>query len=152
VSPDDLDGRLHDLGGGLIRVRAGDGEVQLASVSPAAGMDRRAPPRVEVVVDGWRFELEVDDERRALLKQRARRDHEHGPTGGPAEIRAIIPGRVVAVAVAPGDEIAIGDRLFVLEAMKMQNELRAHRAGRVSRIAVGEGQTVEAGDLLIVVE
>src|SRR5207244_11119753 len=72
--------------------------------------------------------------------------------GGPSELRAIIPGRVVSVDVAEGDTVEPGRRLLVLEAMKMQNELRAPRAGTVARSAVGPGQTVEAGDLLLGIE
>jgi biotin carboxyl carrier protein len=70
--------------------------------------------------------------------------------GGPTEVRAIIPGRVVSVSVAPGDEVVAGQQLLVVEAMKMQNELPAPRAGTVARIATETGQTVEVGDLLLV--
>ena len=69
---------------------------------------------------------------------------------GPIEVRAIIPGRVVSVAVAAGDAVAAGQRLLAVEAMKMENELRAPRDGTVERVAVAAGQTVELGDLLVV--
>jgi biotin carboxyl carrier protein len=62
----------------------------------------------------------------------------------------MIPGRVIAVAVAAGDAVQPGDPLLVVEAMKMQNELRAPRAGVVERVAVGAGTTVELDDLLVV--
>ena len=110
------------------------------------------PETVEVVVDGWRFLLEVEDDARARLRERATRDRDSASAGGPMEIRAIIPGRVVAVAVTPGDVLEAGQPLLILEAMKMQNELRSPRAGTVTRVAVGAGQTVEIGDLLVVVE
>jgi biotin carboxyl carrier protein len=119
--------------------------------APAASRATDGRDRVEVVVDGWRFELEVEDAARAELRERASRERGRGGHGGPTELRAIIPGRVVSVAVAPGDRVEIGDDLLVIEAMKMQNELRAPRAGVVERVAVGEGQTVELGDLLVVV-
>ena len=70
--------------------------------------------------------------------------------GGPLEIHAMIPGRVVAVAVAPGDVVAAGQTLLVVEAMKMQNELRTPRDGMVERVAVGVGETIDLGDLLVV--
>ena len=72
------------------------------------------------------------------------------PTGGPTEVRAIIPGRVVSVSVVPGDEVVAGQQLLVVEAMKMQNELRAPRPGTVASVAVGEGRTIEVGDVLLV--
>jgi biotin carboxyl carrier protein len=102
------------------------------------------------VVDGWRFELEVEDAARAALRRRATRAADAVATSGPLEIRAIIPGRVAAVRVTPGDEVIAGDTLLVVEAMKMQNELRATRSGAVQRVAVATGQTVEIGDLLVV--
>ena len=118
-----------------------------------AGRTRRtgnAPTRLEVVVDGWRFEVEVEDAARAALRRRATREPDAAETSGPAEIRAIIPGRVAAVRVTAGDEVEAGRTLLVVEAMKMQNELRAPRAGTVERVAVGEGETIENGDLLVV--
>jgi biotin carboxyl carrier protein len=119
----------------------------------AAGRGRHpgdGPARIEVVVDGWRFEVEVEDAARAALRRRATREADAAETSGPAEIRAIIPGRVAAVRVTAGDEVEAGRTLLVVEAMKMQNELRAPRAGTVERVAVGEGETIENGDLLVV--
>jgi biotin carboxyl carrier protein len=62
-----------------------------------------------------------------------------------------MPGRVVRVLVGEGDEVAPGQGLVVIEAMKMENELKSPRPGRVREVAVGEGQAVEAGALLVVV-
>jgi biotin carboxyl carrier protein len=158
VHPDDVRTRAHWIADDQIRIGVAGGEQVTATLARAERTGRpdrpdgRGPRRVEVVVDGWRFELEVEDERRASLRERARRDHEHGAAGGPAEIRAIIPGRVVTVGVTTGDEVEVGDRLFVLEAMKMQNELRAPRAGTVAKVTVGERSTIEVGDVLVVIE
>ena len=106
----------------------------------------------EVVVRGWRFELRVESERRAALRDRATRAGDAAGAGGPLEIRAIIPGRIVAVTVAVGDEVAAGQQLLVLEAMKMQNELRAPRDGRVAKVTAVPGANVEVGDPLLVIE
>jgi biotin carboxyl carrier protein len=122
-----------------------------AVVGAAGPPDRDGRRPVEVVVDGWRFELLVEDESRAALRERASRDRTAaGATGGPLEIRAIIPGRVMAVAVAPGDTVEAGQTLLAVEAMKMQNELRAPRAGTVTRVPAAAGATVEVGDVLVV--
>jgi biotin carboxyl carrier protein len=53
--------------------------------------------------------------------------------------------------VLPGDDVAAGQQILVVEAMKMQNELRAPREGTVERVAVAVGDTIEVGDLLVVV-
>ena len=122
-----------------------------AIVGTVGAPDRDGRRPVEVVVDGWRFELLVEDESRAALRERASRDRTAaGAAGGPLEIRAIIPGRVVAVAVNPGDTVEAGQTLLAVEAMKMQNELRAPRAGTVTRVPAGAGATVEVGDVLVV--
>ena len=113
----------------------------------AAGVER-----VEIVIDGWRFELDIERERRAGLRERATSIGSDGARGGPVELHAIIPGRVVSVDVAEGDTVEAGERLLVLEAMKMQNEIRAARGGTIGRVLVGEGQTVELGELLLVIE
>jgi biotin carboxyl carrier protein len=105
---------------------------------------------VEVVVAGWRFEFEVEDADLHDLRERATAAREGGAHHGPTDVRAIIPGRVVSVAVSVGDHVEPGQRLLSVEAMKMENELRAPRAGIVERLVVGPGQTVELGDTLVV--
>jgi biotin carboxyl carrier protein len=158
--PSDLPQRVDAATAGV--ELSGDGravvEVGAARGVPAiVGVDRPAGPSgrrtIEIIVDGWRFELEVEDARLADLRERATRDPELvGGGGGPLEIRAIIPGRVAAVAVAPGDVVTAGQTLLVVEAMKMQNELRTPRDGTVERVAVGVGETIDLGDLLVVLE
>ena len=115
-------------------------------------IDRAHGTRVrEVVVDGWRIEVELELERRAVLRERARRGAGAVVLGGPVEVRAIIPGRIVAISVAAGDSVEAGQQILVVEAMKMQNELRAPREGAVERIGVAVGDTIEVGDLLVVI-
>ncbi len=135
----------------------GDGASAIARTrlileAPEPTADGRGVLRREVVVDGWRIELEIESERRAALRDRARRGREESARGGPTEVHAIIPGRIVSVSVAAGDEVVAGQQLLVVEAMKMQNELRAPRDGVVSRVAVATDDTIEIGDLLLVLE
>ena len=138
------------LGHGRVSVKTPGGGIVRALI----GDDRRATPTgprtVEVVVDGWRFELEVEDAARADLRARATRARATGPGSGPFEVHAMIPGRVAAVAVTVGDTVTVGPTLLVVEAMKMQNELRAPRDGVVERVSVGVGETIDLGDLLVV--
>ncbi|HYX11210.1 MAG TPA: biotin/lipoyl-containing protein [Candidatus Acidoferrum sp.] len=106
----------------------------------------------EVVVDGWRFEVAIESDRVASLRDRASRGEATAATAGPLDVRAIIPGRIVALSVVPGDAVTTGQQLMVLEAMKMQNELRAPREGTIARVAVALGDRVEVGDVLLVLE
>lgn len=67
-------------------------------------------------------------------------------------IVAPMPGKVVRVLVAPGDEVKVRQGLVVVEAMKMENELRSPKDGRVKDVRVQQGTSVEAGRVLVVVE
>lgn len=67
-------------------------------------------------------------------------------------VTAYMPGRVVAVLVAEGEEVAAGQGIVMLEAMKMQNEIQAEHAGTIRRIHVQPGQAVEGGDPLFEME
>jgi biotin carboxyl carrier protein len=74
-----------------------------------------------------------------------------GPAG-PARLTAPMPGKVVRVLAAAGQEVVAGQGVVVIEAMKMENELRAPRDGRIADLQVREGQAVETGALIAVVE
>lgn len=67
---------------------------------------------------------------------------------GAGAVQAIMPGSIVRVLVAEEDEVAAGDVLLVLEAMKMENELRAPIPGIVKAIHVIPGQAVEMNAVL----
>jgi len=125
-------------------------EEKTRSVLGAVTIRGEGSGSVEVVVDGWRFVLDVEPEGRAHLRERAVRDRLAIQDTSVTEVRAIMPGRVVSVSVAVGDPVTAGQELLVVEAMKMQNELRAPRAGIVERLAVAAGQAIELGDLLAV--
>jgi biotin carboxyl carrier protein len=107
--------------------------------------------RREVLVDGFRIVVELESERIAALRERASRGRAASAHAGPLQVKAIIPGKVVAVSVAPGDAVTAGQQLLVVEAMKMQNELRAPRDGTIDRVGVAVGVNIEIGDLLVVI-
>ena len=64
----------------------------------------------------------------------------------PEEIKAHITGVVFQIAAKPGDRVAAGDPVIVLESMKMEIPVEAPRAGLVGDIRVQEGQTVQEGE------
>jgi biotin carboxyl carrier protein len=96
--------------------------------------------RIPVSARTWRERVLAEAESAA-----ARQD-------GPVEVRATLPGLVVAVVVSEGDEVAEGAALLTIEAMKMQNEVRSPRAGRVVAVSIAAGQTVSAGASLLRIE
>jgi pyruvate carboxylase len=69
--------------------------------------------------------------------------------GDPLQVGAPMPGLVVRVLASVGEEVTLGQKLFTLEAMKMETTLYAERAGRVAEAPVHAGTQVEAGDLLL---
>ena len=71
---------------------------------------------------------------------------------GLAEIKTLMPGKVVRLIAAVGDAVEKGDAVLVVEAMKMQNDLKSPKAGVVKEIRATEGSTVSAGDILAVIE
>lgn len=83
--------------------------------------------------------------------RRARSEFLSRGGGGVERVVASMPGKVVRVLVSPGDRVAAGQGLLVIEAMKMENEIAAPRAGAVASIHVEAGLPVEAGALLAVI-
>jgi biotin carboxyl carrier protein len=71
---------------------------------------------------------------------------------GPKALKASMPGRVVRLLVARGDEVKAHQAVLVIEAMKMQNELISPKDGRIAELRVAAGDTVAAGDVLAIIE
>jgi biotin carboxyl carrier protein len=102
--------------------------------------------RVRVTHQGHTQIVQVKDERALLLERMGiSADASHQAT----ELRAPMPGLVLQVHVADGQEVSEGDALLVLEAMKMENELRAGAAGTVATVHVAPGDAVTKNDLLV---
>ena len=139
VDPDaDLTLTWVDRPAGVVRVHDG-ARSQLVLVE-GTGSDWTvtiAGRRLPVSVQSWR-------ERTLAEADVAARSH-----GGTLEVTASLPGLVVAIAVATGSEVAAGEPLLTIEAMKMQNEVRAPRDGVVSEILVAAGVAVATGQLLL---
>jgi biotin carboxyl carrier protein len=110
---------------------------------------------IQVLIDYRPFTLEVEGrlgggppprEPRAIAAAPAPRA---GVKGG---VAAQIAGRIISVKVKPGQAIAQGDVLLLLEAMKMENEVKAPAGGTIKEILVADGDRVSEGQTLIVIE
>lgn len=95
---------------------------------------------------GERFEVEVIDERTRHIRSLVGAGK---GASGPSALKAPMPGLVVRITAEPGQTVAAGQGLLVLEAMKMENELKAAVPGVVDQIMVKSGQAVEKGAVLI---
>jgi acetyl/propionyl-CoA carboxylase alpha subunit len=108
--------------------------------------DRAPPPPGVVAADGWAqvrgwaYRLEDDELDPVAL----------APPGG--SLTAPMPASVVRVEVAPGDRVAEGRVMMVLEAMKMQLQVRTPADGTVAAVHVEAGDVVAAGQVLVEVE
>jgi len=110
---------------------------------------RESDDEWQVLLRGRLYPARVEDEREKRLRAAA--------GGGVAEtgefnLKAPMPGLVVAVPVSEGQDVKKGDVLLILESMKMQNELKAPRDGKVSRIKVKVGESVEQKQALLSVQ
>ncbi len=91
------------------------------------------------------YRFEVYDPRRRRVSQSDSNEND-------GTIAAPMPGKVVEVKIAVGDEVKKGQAIVVLEAMKMQNELFAPLDGKVKEVRVKAGDTVESGAKLVLIE
>ena len=118
-----------------------DGRSHEVRVSPAG-------PGLEVTIHGATLPVEVRHPLERLLRATPRA----AGRGSGETIAAPMPGLVVAVRVKPGEKVAAGQPVAVVEAMKMQNELSARQGGVVTEVFVAEGAPVNAGQPLVRIE
>jgi glutaconyl-CoA/methylmalonyl-CoA decarboxylase subunit gamma len=144
-----------------------DGTFRVAIDGAERIVDARAirPGTWSLLIEGRNFVVDLDPRRtgiaasvgasEVLLQVEDARHRRLAATAGARTasrgelIRAPIAGKVVKVLVAPGDEVAPGTPVIVLEAMKMENELVAERGGTVGTVHKAAGQAVDTGDALI---
>lgn len=125
-----------------VRIGAANVRAELLQAPDAQG-------NIRIRLNGVEQALQVVDGRAVLLERM-------GMTlvddAGLDRVEAPMPGKVLSINVSAGDEVAEGDALLVLEAMKMENVIRAPRAGVLADIAPTAGQAVEKGALLVAYE
>lgn len=103
------------------------------------------PPDLGAIASGHRSYVRVESER-----QRAAEAAKKGKPGlGDKLVKSPMPGRIIKLLVQPGDEVAAGQPLLVMEAMKMENEIKAKMAGTIAEIHVAVGGTVEGNAKLV---
>jgi biotin carboxyl carrier protein len=103
----------------------------------------------EVLLRGKQYTVTVDDEREKRLREAA---GEAGRRLGAVSVSAPMPGLVIDIPVAEGDNVVEGEILIVLESMKMQNEIRAPRSGKIKNIQTKINANVERKQTLLVLE
>jgi biotin carboxyl carrier protein len=146
-----------------------EGEVNVNGVPHTADMQAIGTARLySLIVDGKSYDIFIDeqDEKYLLVTQegifevkvedeRTRRlaGLQRAPMMPVGEIliKAPMPGVVVDVSVSAGQAVDVGDRVAVLESMKMQNELKTPRAGAVRTVRVKPGDRVDQNQILLTI-
>ena len=116
-----------------------------------------------VTVNGEEFKVEMEkdpepEKKKVVVKPAAEAPKAEAPkaAAGPVDaknaIKAPLPGVIIDIKVAVGDEVKAGDTVIVLEAMKMANNLTTDRAGKVTAVCVGVGESVMEDTPLVVIE
>ncbi|HTY29769.1 MAG TPA: pyruvate carboxylase, partial [Mycobacterium sp.] len=128
------------------RIQIDRGVQLIVGLEAISDADERGMRTVMCIINGQLRPVVVRDRSiadtvpTAEKADRANPDHVAAPFAG-----------VVTVGVAVGDEVAIGQTIATIEAMKMEAAITAHKAGTVNRVAVGSTAQVEGGDLLVVI-
>lgn len=73
------------------------------------------------------------------------------PAGEGTPFKAPLPGTIVDIKAAVGQQVAVGDVVLILEAMKMENEITAEKAGTITAITVNKGDTVMEGTTMFTI-
>ena len=109
---------------------------------------RKGEEKIQMLANGQNFDLEVltDLQNRAKEYQAEKRRN-----SGELQVAASMPGLVLKINVSEGDEVNEGDTLFILEAMKMENEIKAESSGKVKEIKVKQGDAVEKGAVILTI-
>ncbi len=104
---------------------------------------------MEVTVNQRTTLVKVKDETQIVLEKYGFNDTKKDHAGN---ITVPIPGLIAAIFVKQGERIEVGQKLFILEAMKMENEFDSPVSGTVSSIHVENGKSVDKGTLIMIIE
>ena len=139
-----------------------DNSIEPFTASPEPAADEPERQTVVVEVGGKRLEVtmpQLPGTTRSAAPAQAKPRKQRGARGGTAArgasgdaLTSPMQGTIVKIAASNGDEVAEGDLIVVLEAMKMEQPLTAHKAGVLKDLEVSEGDTVSAGTVLATIE
>ena len=132
-----------------------DNQLEPYAGETAEAEETTSPQTYTVEVDGRRLEVALPADliigAGGRKKKKRRRSAAAAAVSGNT-IAAPMQGTVIKVNVADGDEVAEGDVVAILEAMKMENPVKAHKSGTVAKLAAAEGTQVTKNDVLMEIE
>ena len=104
---------------------------------------------LKVEIDGETFLVEIKDELDQVLEKMG---FGQATNKQVKQIKAPMPGLVLEIAVIDGQDVREGDKILILEAMKMENSIMIHTQARIKCVVVTAGQAVEKGQVLVELE
>ncbi|MFC2131310.1 acetyl-CoA carboxylase biotin carboxyl carrier protein subunit [Bacteroidota bacterium] len=105
----------------------------------------------QVTLDGLIFDIDITDETKKLLNQYIKQTGA-GDAAGAGVIKAPMPGLIVKILVEKGQKINKGDKVIIIEAMKMENVLQSTISGVIKSVKVHEGQAVDKDAVMVEIE
>ena len=104
---------------------------------------------IRVEIDGEPFDVTIKDSLDQVLDKMG---FNNVSTRQIKEIKAPMPGLVLDISVSAGDDLKEGDRVLILEAMKMENSIVMHADGKIKKVNVKKGQAVDKGQVMVEIE
>ncbi|MEG0918537.1 MAG: pyruvate carboxylase [Anaerovoracaceae bacterium] len=142
---------FHGLAEGeTCEVKIAEGKELVIRLVEASKTDNEGYKYVTFEVNGTRSAVRIKDKDGAAVT--SGNAIAYADENDPAEIGANIPGNIIKVLVAEGDEVAENDPIAVIEAMKMETNILSSMSGKIAKIYIKEGQQVKAGELIAVIE
>ena len=140
----------------------GKGQVSVNKVksdAPKAAAISNASGEYTVKVNGKNYAVKLEGDNKATVNGKAYdidvkagiETKASASSGEGEEIKAGLPGNVLRIEVSEGQEVAEGDVLLVVEAMKMETEVKSPKAGTVNSILVSQGDKVVTGQAMVVI-
>lgn len=120
--------------------------------------------KFRITIDGKTYNVEVEEvkegqtqpavkpSRPAQVAPSTKIEAAPRPAGGSGSVTAPMPGTILKLLVAEGEQVETGQALLILEAMKMENKITATATGKITSIGVSVGQSVETGQQLLTIQ
>jgi biotin carboxyl carrier protein len=107
---------------------------------PAAARSKKQPPMEELEIGSAVYKTRLTEKYR---------NHKPWIRPDDRKVLAVIPGTIQKIMISKGEQVAAGDPLLILEAMKMRNEVTAARAGKIKKVCVNPGDLVAKDQVLV---
>jgi len=111
---------------------------------------------IDLEINGSKYKVELEHEMQTkktptLVRQAVKtsKSIQQKDNSGPYKVQCPLPGNIVSVFVNEGDTVKVGDKLFVYEAMKMENVMEADKAGTIAKVLANVGDAVLQDQVII---